>query len=187
LLLLVSNKESLRMAFSEDSFVNLFKPKEISPYSNYGVMEESDDKMFYFILVLLVLAGIYFVFFYFRKHFKDISMLFVLAPAFFILMMLFHEYLLPHWMVVMLVNAYILFLGFSAMMVGSENENVGQLVGGFLLVALLLWIRYFDTDWNFVMKGLIFIGVGGLFFLINAMVRGKVERIERNKNRKDAY
>lgn len=187
LLLTVSNKDSLRLIFGQDSFVNLFKPAELNPYSYPVAMNESNDKMFYFIFVMIVLAAIYFVFFYFKKHFKDVSTLFVLAPAFFLFMMLFHEYLLPHWMVVMLVNAYILCLGFTAMMVGSENENVGQLVGGFLLVALLLWIRYFDTDWNFVMKGLIFLGIGGLFLLINVLMKGKVERIERNKNRKDAY
>lgn len=187
LLLSVSNKDSLRLIFGQDSFVNLFKPEESNPLYYPTVLGEGDDKMFYFIFVMIVLAAIYFVFFYFKKHFKDVSVLFILAPAFFLLMMLFHEYLLPHWLVVMLVNAYILCLGFTAMMIGSENENVGQLVAGFLLVALLLWMRYFDTDWNFVLKGLVFIGIGGLFFLINVMVKGKVERIERNKNRKDAY
>lgn len=187
LLILVSNKDSLRLIFKSDSYVNLFKAEEVNPYYEYSMIEQSDDKMFYFVLVMCVLAAIYFVYFYFRKHFKDVSILFALAPAFFIFMMLFHEYVMPHWMVVMLVNAYILCLGFTAMMVGSENENIGQLVAGFLLVAFILWVRYFDTDWNFIMKGLIFIGIGGLFFLINVMMKGKVERIERNKNRKDDY
>ncbi len=187
LLLLISNKDSLRLVFSNDSFVNLFKEEPINPYSEFNLIQPSDDKLFYFILVMFIMAAIYFGYFYLRKHFKDVSMLFIMTPAFVFLAMLLHEYMLAHWMVVMMVNAYILFLGFSAMMVGSENENIGQLIGGFLVVALLLWIRYFDTDWNFIMKGLMFIGIGGLFFLINLMMKGKVERIERNKTRKDAY
>lgn len=186
-LILISNSAGVRFFFGMDSFVNLFKPHEINAFLRYSGSNHDDHSMFYFTLVLVVLSAIYFVYFYFRKHFKECSMLFVLTPAFLFFAMFSHEFILPNWTVVMLVNAYILFLGFSAMMVGSENENTAQLVAGFILISYLLWIRYFDTEWNFILKGLTFIAIGGLFFLINVLMRGKLERISRNKTRSDEY
>lgn len=187
LLISLSNKDSLRFAFKWDSFVNLFKTEEVSEYNYFLDADPNEGKMFYFVLVMLVLAALYFIYFYFRKHFKDVSYLVLFAPAFLFLAMLFQEYIFPHWIVVMLVNAYILLLGLSAMTTGSENQNMLQMVFGFIVVAALLWIRYFDTDWNFVMKGLMFVGIGGMFFLVNLTVKGKLERIERNKTRRDDY
>lgn len=188
LLVTISNKNSLRMAFKEDSFVNLFKKPEESPFSFYGPdFDPNEGKMFYFVLALLVLAAVYFIYFYFRKHFKDVSKLILFAPIFMLLMMVFHEYIFPDWFVVLLINGLVLFIGFNAMIKGSENQNVAQMVFGFVLISVLLWLRYFDMDWNFILKGLTFIGIGGAFFLINLTQKSKLERIERNKTRRDDY
>ena len=102
-------------------------------------------------------------------------------------MMIFHEYIFPDWFVVMLINGLVLFIGFSAMTTGNENQNVAQMVFGFVLISALLWLRYFDTDWNFILKGLMFLGIGGSFFLLNLTQKSKLERIERNKTRRDDY
>ena len=101
--------------------------------------------------------------------------------------MICHEYIFSHWFSVMLVNAYILLIGFNAFSTGNENKNIAQMTYGFILISLLLWMRYFDTDWNFIMKGLMFIGIGGVFFLINLTQKSKIERINRNKTRRDDY
>lgn len=185
LLILVSNKMALRLWIENDSFFNLFREEGPVAYGYQRDFDPDGDKMFYFILVLLVLSAIYFIYFYFRKHFKDVSKLILFAPAFFIVLMICHEYVFPEWLVLMLINGYVLLIGFNALITGSENQNVAQMIFGFFLISVLLWIRYFDTDWNFVLKGLTFIGIGGVFFLINLTQKSKLERIERNKTRRD--
>lgn len=184
-LVALSNKTALGMAFMEDSFVHLFKPVE----ERYGMfisqIDQNEHRMFYFVLGIIVLAAIYSVYFFFRKHFKDVSKLVLFAPAFLLLMMVFHEYIFPNWVVVMFINGLVLFIGFNALIVGNENQNVAQMVFGFTLISVLLWLRYFDTDWNFILKGLMFIGIGGAFFLLNLTQKSKLERIQRNKTRRD--
>ena len=90
-------------------------------------------------------------------------------------------------MISLLINALVLLIGFSSITTGSENQNVAQMVFGFVLISLLLWIRYYDLEWNFILKGLTFLGIGGVFFLINLTQKGKLERIQRNKTRRDEY
>ncbi len=187
LLVSLSNKLSLRMGLENDSFINLFREQGTR---EYGYMQEFDpngDKLFYFVFVLLLLSVIYFIYFYFRKHFKDVSKLILFAPVFFLGLMICHEYIFPEWFVLMLINGYVLLIGFNALITGSENQNIAQMIFGFILISVLLWIRYFDTDWNFIMKGLMFIGIGAVFFSINLTQKSKLERIKRNKTRRDDY
>lgn len=187
MLIALSNKDAMREIFRNDSFVGLFNTDKMPSFYSERQAELAADKLFYFVIALVVLAALYFVYFYFRKHLKDVGKLVLFTPVFLIVIMLLHEYLLPHWMVVLLVNAYVMLLGLNAFIVGSENKNVAQMVYGFLLISILLWLRYFDTDWNFILKGLTFIGLGCMFFLINLTQKGKLERILRNKTRRDDY
>lgn len=186
-LVMFSNKRSLRIGLENDSFINLFRDQRPVSYGYPRAFDPEGDKMFYFFIVLLTLSAIYFVYFYFRKHFKDVSKLILFSPVFFIALMICHEYIFPEWFIRMLINGYVLLIGFNALITGSENQNVAQMIFGFFLISILLWFRYFDTDWNFILKGLMFIGIGGVFFLINLTQKGKLERIERNKTRRDDY
>ncbi|MDG1332633.1 MAG: DUF2157 domain-containing protein [Crocinitomicaceae bacterium] len=180
----LSNKTTLAFTLKQESFLNLFKPLD----EKYGPdFNPYEDQMFYFVLALAVLAAIYFVYFYFRKHFKDVSKLILFTPIFILLIMILHEYVFPDWFIVLLINGLVLLIGFNAMITGSENQNVAQMVFGFVLVSVLLWFRYIDTDWNFILKGLMFIAIGGSFFLLNLTQKSKLERIERNKTRRDDY
>ena len=187
LLVMISNKSRLNVYFQNDSFLRLFENEDEEKVKTLLESNAQDDKMFYFIVLIVALAAIYFVYFYFKKQFKDVSKLILFAPAFMLLMMVFHEYMFPDWFVVLLINGLVLFIGFNAMFTGSENQNVAQMVFGFVLISVLLWLRYYDMDWNFIMKGLTFIGIGGAFFLINVTQKSKLERIERNKTRRDDY
>ena len=192
LLVMVSNKDTLAWAFREDSFIHLFKKTEKAEMTlfesvNESIPDPSDDKMYYFILGLVVLTAVYFVYFYFRKHFKDASKLLIFTPVFMLLMMVIYEFILPDWMIVLLINGLVLFIGFNSMITGSENRNVAQMVFGFIVISVLLWFRYYDTDWNFILKGLTFICIGGAFFLLNLTQKSRLERIERNKTRRDDF
>ncbi|NVK63804.1 MAG: DUF2157 domain-containing protein [Flavobacteriales bacterium] len=187
LLIALSNKDSINMILGNDSFVHMFQLSDSNSLYREMNSELSSERLFYFVLLMMVMVGLYIVYFLFKKHFKDVSKLVLFTPLFLFFVMILHEYLLPVWMVVFLVNAYVLLLGLNALTTGSENKNVAQMVYGFLLISVLLWLRYFDTDWNFILKGLVFIGIGGVFFLINLTQKGKLERIIRNKTRRDDY
>lgn len=187
LLISLSNKDWMNFIFQNDSFIQMFKPEGPNSFYRELDSELNTERIFYFVIVQLLMVGLYIVYFLLKKHFKDVSKLVLFTPLFLFVMMILHEFLLPEWMVVFLVNAYIILLGLNAFIVGSENRNVPQMIYGFLLISILLWLRYFDTDWNFLVKGMVFIGVGAIFFLINLTQKGKLERIHRNKTRRDDY
>ncbi|MFT5778679.1 MAG: hypothetical protein ACI837_001635 [Crocinitomicaceae bacterium] len=166
-LLAISNKDALHEVFRYDSFFN---------YDKWDT-----DQTFYFYLLIVLMAGLYTLFFIFRKHFGNVNYAIIFAPIVVIYAMFLNEYLTSWWWLTLLLNFYILFLGFMAIFQGSSNNYVTQMAAGLILISVLLWIRYFDSDLNFIVKGLIFMGVGGAFFLINLLVREKVEEIEEVK------
>lgn len=94
-----------------------------------------------------------------------IPVLFGLSYFFFCLM----EYLeidLTWWMF-LLFNIYVLAFGVIAMVQGNRSGSVSYMMYGLFLVCFLLWTRYFDMDVTYWLKGLFFIIVGLLFFLIH--------------------
>ncbi|MBK9191161.1 MAG: hypothetical protein IPM77_06395 [Crocinitomicaceae bacterium] len=71
------------------------------------------------------------------------------------------------WFSFLVLNFYILGFGISAMILGNKSRNLLYMFYGAFVVVDLLWMRYFDMDIAFWLKGLLFIGVGFLFFLIH--------------------
>jgi uncharacterized membrane protein len=79
-------------------------------------------------------------------------------------------YLLHGQAVVLLLlifNAYLLSLGISHIMAGIRSNNLPIVNGGMLIVAILIIVRFFDSDINFILKGLTFIIVGIGFLVTN--------------------
>ncbi len=169
--LLYTFKPAVEEVFAWDSFFNY-------PYW------WTEQKVYFFAL-LPFLIGIYFIFFMYRKSFEHVNYLIVFAPALFVIAFVMEHASHSWWMLSGLMNLYVLALGIAAMIVGSDHKNTAQMAYGLILICILLWWRYFDTSWHFVVKGLVFLAVGGGFFLINGLVKGKVEEIERHKNMKD--
>ena len=74
----------------------------------------------------------------------------------------FHE-VLP----VILVNLLILGMGILFLIRGSSQDHLGILNFGLALMAILVACRFFDSHWSFVVRGLLFVGVGTMFFVFN--------------------
>ena len=79
------------------------------------------------------------------------------------------------WLGRLIVNFYILGFGISALIKGNKERNPAALFYGLYLICILLWVRYFDMEISFWLKGIIFIGVGGFFFLINYIFAEEVD------------
>lgn len=68
---------------------------------------------------------------------------------------------------VVLVNAFVLGLGIWIVREGERRNHLGILNLGLAIIAVLALSRFFDSNITFVVRGLIFLGVGIGFFVTN--------------------
>ncbi len=66
-----------------------------------------------------------------------------------------------------LVNLLILAIGLLTVKTGAEQNHFGILNYGLIILLILVLCRFFDESISFVMRGIMFMGVGILFFLAN--------------------
>lgn len=88
-----------------------------------------------------------------------LSFVFVL----FILAFVFGQFTNIAW----LINLMILALGITTMRRGEVENNLLQLNTGLLIITALIACRFFDTNFSFVVRGLMFLAVGTGFFVAN--------------------
>jgi hypothetical protein len=67
----------------------------------------------------------------------------------------------------LLVNLLILAFAVHTIRDGAKKDHLGILNYGLLIITALIICRFFDTDFSFVLRGLLFIGVGIGFFVAN--------------------
>lgn len=79
---------------------------------------------------------------------------------------------------VVFINILVLLLGVMAIKIGSDRLHFGVLNYGLLIIATLIVCRFFDTNISFVVRGLLFVGVGVGFFLTNYMMLKKRKSIK---------
>jgi len=78
-----------------------------------------------------------------------------------------------------LCNAYMLLLSVMIILRGARKGEIGTLNIGMLMVAALIIMRFFDVDFSFVARGLVFVLLGFSFLAANwVMVRRKKEVIK---------
>ncbi|MEP6795956.1 MAG: DUF2157 domain-containing protein [Saprospiraceae bacterium] len=81
---------------------------------------------------------------------------------------------------VVLINLLVLGVGILTIREGARENHLGILNYGLLIVTALVICRFFDADISFVLKGILFVGVGlGFFFANYQMVKKK--RITNNE------
>lgn len=68
---------------------------------------------------------------------------------------------------VILVNILLLAIGILTVRNGVKSNHLGVLNYGLLVITALVISRFFDRDLSFVTRGLLFIGVGIGFFIVN--------------------
>ncbi|HUH28354.1 DUF2157 domain-containing protein [Gelidibacter sp.] len=66
-----------------------------------------------------------------------------------------------------LVNILVLLLGLMTIKLGTDKSHFGILNYGLLIITALIVCRFFDTDMSYIIRGLLFVGVGIGFFLSN--------------------
>lgn len=81
------------------------------------------------------------------------------------------------WLNALIFNAFMLALGILYIVLGCRNVKLRQLNGGMAVVSLLLVTRFFDTDFDYLVRGLVFIGLGVVFLTVNlVMARHKKQK-----------
>lgn len=66
-----------------------------------------------------------------------------------------------------LINIFLLLIGLLIMKMGAEQDHLGILNYGLLIITALVICRFFDTHISFVIRGVLFVIVGAGFFSAN--------------------
>lgn len=70
-------------------------------------------------------------------------------------------------LVTLLINLVVMGIGILTLREGARKHHFGILNYGLLIVTALIFCRFFDVNINFILKGLLFVGVGIGFFYAN--------------------
>ncbi len=74
-------------------------------------------------------------------------------------------------------NGFMFFLGIMYIVMGCRNTKLRQLNGGMAVLSLLLVTRFFDSDFGFLARGIVFIVLGICFLTANlVMARRKKQQ-----------
>lgn len=144
-------------------------------YRNDGIDKigsmEPEPLTFYFLglaaFITLTIVGIM----SYKKR-KDLNIFVILLPVLHVFLFgifsLF-EYLDfdIRWLGYLVLNFYILGFGIKALINGKKSNTVLLMIYGLFIITIQLWMRYFDMDIAFWLKGIFFIGVGFLFLLLH--------------------
>ena len=114
-------------------------------------------------ILLTLIAG--FVLFYYKKD-KELSQIRPMEHLFIIFLFIFLLGLSSS-IAVVLINMLILAIGVLTIQRGSQKNHLGVLNYGLLIITALVVCRFFDTQLSFVLRGLLFVGIGVSFFIAN--------------------
>lgn len=125
----------------------------------------------FLVSVVLTLAALGLLIYQKIKHqpldIKPVEMIFLLFIIVFVIG-------LSSTISVVLINLLVLGVGILTIREGARENHLGILNYGLLIVTALVICRFFDTDISFVLKGILFVGVGlGFFFANYQMVKKK--------------
>ncbi|MEI6437238.1 MAG: DUF2157 domain-containing protein [Candidatus Omnitrophota bacterium] len=76
-------------------------------------------------------------------------------------------------LVMLIFNLYVLFISIYRIMAGIKANDLGITNTGMFMLSALVLARFFDSNLDFIFKGLVFIAVGIGFLLTNIMVMRK--------------
>ncbi|MFA5272374.1 MAG: DUF2157 domain-containing protein [Candidatus Omnitrophota bacterium] len=125
-----------------------------------------------YIITLAIVATAILLFYDNLKHKNLSNSLFGALPVLAIVAFLFREQtiILP----LFIFNIYLLILSVSHIMLGIRRNSLPMVNIGMLMLAILIIARFFDSEINFIMKGLVFIAIGIGFLVTNVfLVRQK--------------
>ncbi|MDD5681382.1 MAG: DUF2157 domain-containing protein [Candidatus Omnitrophica bacterium] len=71
-------------------------------------------------------------------------------------------------------NIYLFVLSTSCIVSGIRGNNLAVVNAGMLMLAILIVARFFDSDIDFIMKGLVFIVIGTGFLVTNVLLARRI-------------
>jgi uncharacterized membrane protein len=122
---------------------------------------------FYYGLLFFVFAMIV-CFYYFkdkRENWKE--QLQPIIPVFIVFTLIFVLGQFSPQLAQILVNILVLGIGVLTIKQGANMNHLGIMNYGLIIITILVACRFFDTDMSFVLRGLIFVGLGLGFFAAN--------------------
>lgn len=78
---------------------------------------------------------------------------------------------MPDWLAVGIMNAYLIIIGLYLMVRGYVRQQVSVFNVGMLLITALIVARLFDVDMDFLVRGVLYIVLGIIFFGVNYRMR----------------
>jgi uncharacterized membrane protein len=115
------------------------------------------------VILTLISTGLLFL----VQRTKAWNMINIKSYAFILFIILFFIGLSLPLLAQLLTNILILIFAVHTIRDGALRNHLGILNYGLLIITALIGCRFFDTDFSFVTRGLLFIGVGTGFFAAN--------------------
>lgn len=164
------------LCFSNDTiFQEGFRIDNLDAMSTW-----SKEQIFFFYTGFILLAALTTIAIISRKRGMPLNRYVIFVPFLFLLLYIVH-FLKNYndfdmtWFSSLLLNFYVIGFGVNAMIQGSKSGSILYMIYGLFLICFLLWMRYFDMDISFWFKGILFIGVGFMFFLIHYLSKDPLE------------
>ncbi|MEL6864397.1 MAG: DUF2157 domain-containing protein [Bacteroidota bacterium] len=79
---------------------------------------------------------------------------------------------------IILANLYLLGFGIYYLQSGIRSRNMRAVNLGMLFIGALILVRFFDTDWTFIVKGVLFVLLGMAFLGVNVLLNRKLKEAE---------
>ena len=80
----------------------------------------------------------------------------------------------PPQLMALLFNVYVLAIGVAVIDDGIRTQRLREASSGLTLIAVLVLLRFFGSEWSFVVRGLAFVGIGLCFLAANVWLRRKL-------------
>ena len=116
-----------------------------------------------------------------KRHVNDFNLF---RYAFIIIGLLYITHSFGYVHNIVFTNLLIAALGLSAIKIGVRKSSYAILNYGLLIITILIICRFFDTDLDFIFRGLLFISVGIGFFLANYLLLKKQRSLTFKDNSK---
>jgi len=143
----------------------------------YGDNYDSWAGIVNFIFLIANILGFGYLFYLYWKERKSPNY-FILGFPFFIVIGLVLSCHDMEPVAIVLANAFLFGYGLFYILNGIQNHRMGLVNVGMFFISALIIARFFDADWSFVVKGIVFVLLGIGFLSVNLLLSRKLKELE---------
>ncbi|MFT4667569.1 MAG: putative membrane protein [Polaribacter sp.] len=143
----------------------------VNDYPQEGV---SEKRITFIIATILATAGYFYLAFQDWKTGRRLNYFMLLLPVVLLVGQLFNM-MGSSTLAIILANVYLFGFGVYYIKYGIQKHRISLVNLGMFFISALIVARFFDTDWGFVVKGLIFIFLGIGFLWVNLFLSKKIK------------